>query len=167
MSIFKCFILSHFNFCPVAWHYCNKSSTKKMERVQERALRFVYDDFKSSYSELLHRSSLDTLELGRVKSIATQTFKILQNLAPSYLSDLVKARNKTHSLRKGLNTLHIPQVKNKKFGQNSFYFMAPKIWNSLPNNIRISTSLSQFKALVKVWEGLDDLCRCSLCRCHN
>ena len=51
LTIFHTFILSNFNNCPLAWHFCSKSNSKKLEKIQERALRFVYDDFKLTYEE--------------------------------------------------------------------------------------------------------------------
>ena len=39
LTIFHTFILSNFNFCPLAWHFCNTSNTSKLEKqTQERAL---------------------------------------------------------------------------------------------------------------------------------
>ena len=38
----NCFIVSNIKFCPTVWHYWSISDTKKMEKIQERALRFVY-----------------------------------------------------------------------------------------------------------------------------
>jgi hypothetical protein len=49
LTIFHSFILSNFNFCLLAWHFCTDKNKKKLENVQERALRFVYDDYTSSY----------------------------------------------------------------------------------------------------------------------
>jgi hypothetical protein len=53
LTIFHTFILSNFNFCPLSWHFCSEKNTKKIEKVQERALRFAYFDNTSSYDELL------------------------------------------------------------------------------------------------------------------
>jgi hypothetical protein len=33
LTIFHTFILSNFNFCPLAWHFCNKSNTSKLEKI--------------------------------------------------------------------------------------------------------------------------------------
>ncbi len=41
-------LVSNFNSCPTLWHYSSISDTK-MEKIQERALRFVYCDFQLSY----------------------------------------------------------------------------------------------------------------------
>ncbi len=41
--------MCHFNFCPLVWHFCSKLDTDKLERLQMRALRFVYTDYESDY----------------------------------------------------------------------------------------------------------------------
>ena len=42
---------------PLAWHFCSMSSTNKMEKLQERALRFINNDFTSSLQDLLSSTS--------------------------------------------------------------------------------------------------------------
>ncbi len=51
-ALFKTFILSHFNFCPLVWHHCNQDDIIKIEKAQFGPLSFVYNDFKESYSGL-------------------------------------------------------------------------------------------------------------------
>ena len=53
LLIYKSFVRSNFGYCPVVWHFCSKTSTDKMEKLQYRALRLVYSDFDSSYESLL------------------------------------------------------------------------------------------------------------------
>ena len=53
MAIFRAFILCHFQFCSVVWHFCGLGSMTKMEKIQERALRFVHGDYTSDYNGLL------------------------------------------------------------------------------------------------------------------
>ena len=99
MTIFHTFILSNFNFCPLSWHFCSKTNTNKIEKIQERALRFVDDDFNSSYTELLTKANLPTLETRRIRTMAIETFKILNGLAPSVLSDLLIKRENLVNLQ--------------------------------------------------------------------
>ena len=33
MAIFRSFILCHFQFCPVVWHFCGKTSIRRMEKI--------------------------------------------------------------------------------------------------------------------------------------
>ena len=47
LTIFKSFIMSNFNHCTLAWHFCNQASTNTMEKIQERAQRFISNVFIS------------------------------------------------------------------------------------------------------------------------
>ena len=41
------FVYSNFNYCPLVWHFCLEKSVKRIEKIQERALRILYNDFSS------------------------------------------------------------------------------------------------------------------------
>ncbi len=47
----------------MVWHFCGKASTKKVELIQERALRFLLNDQKSTYHELLEKCNYLSDEL--------------------------------------------------------------------------------------------------------
>ena len=78
LTIFHTFILSNFNFCPLAWHFCTDKNSKKIEKVQERALRFVYDDYTSSYINLLEKALVPSLQIRRIRTMALETYKIVK-----------------------------------------------------------------------------------------
>jgi hypothetical protein len=80
LTIFHTFILPNFNFCPLSWHFCSEKNTKMIERVQERALRFVYFDNTSSYDELLVKVKLLSLHVRRTRLMAIATFKGVNSL---------------------------------------------------------------------------------------
>ena len=82
LTIFHTFILSNFNFCPLAWHFCTEKNSKKLEKVQERALRFVYEDYNSSYEELLHKAKAPSLQIRQIRTMALETIKIVSKIAP-------------------------------------------------------------------------------------
>ena len=42
--IYKSFIKSSFNFCPLVWHFCSKTSSAKMGKIQYNELRLVFND---------------------------------------------------------------------------------------------------------------------------
>jgi hypothetical protein len=63
LTIYHSFILSNFNYCPVIWHFCSEANTKKMEKIQERALKFIYNENHSTYEELLAKSKLPSLKI--------------------------------------------------------------------------------------------------------
>jgi hypothetical protein len=49
LTIYYSFNMSNFNYCPLVWHFCGEVNTKKVEQIQERALRFIYEDYSASY----------------------------------------------------------------------------------------------------------------------
>ena len=41
-NIYFSFVAPHFDYCAQTWHFCNKSSPEKLEKVNERAVRLVF-----------------------------------------------------------------------------------------------------------------------------
>ncbi len=71
-----------------------------MENVQKKPLRFVYNDFTSSYEELLAKGNHSTLYITRLRYIATEFYKCMDSLNPTYLKDMVTTLNTEHTLKK-------------------------------------------------------------------
>ncbi len=55
--------MSNFNYCPIIWHFCGKLSSKKIEKIQERALRFMLKDQISTYEQLLEKCNYAILHI--------------------------------------------------------------------------------------------------------
>ena len=155
------YILSYFNYCPLVWHFCGSASTHKIEKLHERVLRWVHDDYSSTYADILSKSNSSTLYLKRVRIIAQETFKAINNLSPLYIKELIRFRNSRYPTRNTNPDIYRPRVDQVKFGERSFYYEAPVLWNSLPNEIRTVDSFPVFKKLMKTWNGPS--CRCLRC----
>ena len=83
MTIFRPFVL--INYCSLVWNFREAAHTSKMERIQFRALKFIYNDVSTSYEELLARANLPTLELHRKREILVEVFKSVDNISPYIL----------------------------------------------------------------------------------
>ena len=57
----KAFIESQFGYCPLVWMFCNRTLNARINRIHERALRIVYNDYDSSFVELLARDNAFTV----------------------------------------------------------------------------------------------------------
>ena len=60
-----------------------------MEKILERALRFIHNDFQSSSEELLSITGTVSLHIKRMKFMACEVCKIVNDLSPKYILDLV------------------------------------------------------------------------------
>ena len=74
----------------------------------------------------------------------------MNNKAPSYLKSLITSYEPSRTLRSSAkNLLVVPKVRTKTFGQRSFSYCAPQIWNSLPQKLREAGNESNFKSDLK------------------
>ena len=135
----------HFQNCSDAWHQCSSLNASCMVNIQEKALKCVYSNHTASYESFLNKSRFSSLEVGRQINIANQTFKILNDLSPTYLQELIEKHYRTRNLRNSEKTLKIPPMKKVRHGTNYFCFLASKIWNILQEALRISWDLPTFR----------------------
>ena len=158
--IYKSFIQSNFNYCPLVWHFCSKTNTEKLEKIQYRALKIVFNDYVSNYATLLEKAQMPTLHISRLRCIAAEAYKCIYNLSPEYIRDLVELKQSVYNFRYE-NTARVPTVKTTAYGKRSFRFEAARVWNSLPNEMRTANSFSDFRRLVRTWTG--PRCGCAIC----
>ena len=80
------------------------------------------------------------------------TFKIIHGLCPAYLSSLLQQYHPQRSLRSCSKLLFtLPSVNYVTYGERAFSFSAPILWNSLPDAVKNTTSLSSFKSALKAF----------------
>ena len=123
---------------------------KKAEKIQCRALRFLYYDFESSYDDLLSKGDHRSISVILLHAIAVEVFKCLNGLAPKYMSDMFEQQNHCYDVR-SLHNLKLKKFKTLKYGYHTFSYLGAKVWNNLPGKIKESRNLSMFKARLKDW----------------
>ena len=82
LLIFNSFVSSVFNYCPVVYTNFSVKNACKLEKLHERALRFVYDDFSAPYETILQRAKKQHLFISHIHRIIEQVHKIITNNAP-------------------------------------------------------------------------------------
>ena len=148
--IVNSFILCHFTYCLLIWLFCSTTSQKKLEKVNERALRLALSDYTSSYKDLLVNTESTTIHIHSIRLLAVEIYKTLHNLNLAFTKNYFLPKPTSYNLRRN-DVLSIPKVKTTNYGIKSISFLGPKIWNSLPNEIKSSRNANQFKTLVKDW----------------
>ena len=123
----------------------------KLQRVQNAAARLLcgigkYDHISATLKSLHWLPVKQRIEF----KISVLVYKCLNEVAPQYLCKLLHFYAKDRDLRSAddKTLLETPLVRTK-FGERAFCYYAPKIWNSLPKDIRSSKSIDTFKKKVK------------------
>ena len=80
------------------------------------------------------------------------TYKCLHGLAPDYLTELIQEYKPSRNLRSSSKmNLVTTSVSTASYGQRSFYYAAPELWNTLPLHIKNSKTVEQFKSSLKTY----------------
>ena len=79
--------------------------------------------------------------------MAIEAFKILYEMSPKYLHDLISFKNTNYSFRYK-NLVDVPSVRASRYGMATFRFEAAQLWNSLPNYIRATAEFDEFVRLI-------------------
>ena len=121
------FIFSNFIYCPHVWHFSSTALSQKIEKIQERASRLLYNDSYSSYNSVLLKAEQPFAE---ISNRSFKEFKILKSRlhAPYFKKDSHSARRK--------NGLVANRAKTTTFGEKSLRVLGSKIWNSLPEDVK-------------------------------
>ena len=158
--ILRAFIQSQFGYCPLVWMYHSRTLNNRINRLHERALRITYKDSTLSFKELLALDHSFTIHERNVQHLATEMYKIKNNLAPTFMKELFPLSTNIYNLR------NKPQFKTSNVhtvshGTETISFRGPKTWAIVPDIIKQSKTLDSFKRNIKHWrpEG----CSCKLC----
>ncbi len=141
---------SQTRFCLIAKNYL-ACLINKLQMVQNAAARVLTRTRKYDHISPV----MSTLHWLPIKhriyfKILLITYKALNGLAPQYLSELLSNYNPPRPLRsQNSGHLIIPRISKSTAGGRSFFYLAPKLWNNLPNTVREADTLCQFKSRLK------------------
>ena len=66
--VIKSFFYSQLNYCPFVYVFSLKKSLNKVERLQNRALPVLYNDYVNPYDRLLNKYGLVAIKLKLIRS---------------------------------------------------------------------------------------------------
>ena len=65
--------------------FLRASSLKKIQNLQKRALRFLYNDYEISYEELFLKSDRAIVNVNRLRILCIEIYKTINNLNPEFI----------------------------------------------------------------------------------
>ncbi len=142
---------SRLDYCNAFLGGCSARLINKLQLVQNAAARVLTRTRKYDHISPV----LSTLHWLPIKhridfKILLMTYKALNGLSPQYLSELLSHCIPPRPLRsQNSGRLIIPRISKSTAGGRSFSYLAPKLWNNLPNTVREADTLCQFKSRLK------------------
>ena len=160
--IMKSFIQSQFGYCPLIWMCHSRLLNNRINRLHERSLRIVYRDNLSSFDDLLSRDKSVSVHHKNLQILATELFKVKSGMAPSFMNEIFKLKeNVTYNSKQVFVTHNIRTVHR---GTETLSHLGPAIWLIIPDDIKKSKSVIEFKYKIKSWKPKE--CPCRLCKVY-
>ena len=85
-------IHSNFNYCTVVSHFSSCKSTTKIEKIHKRCLKIILNDNTSDYQTLLEKSEKTSIEIKRLRNLATEIIKTVNKLNPSFIKNIFTSK---------------------------------------------------------------------------
>ena len=84
--------------------------------------------------------------------VAVLVYKALHDQAPAYIKDMLIPYVPSRQLRSsGTGLLKEPRVRTKQYGARAFSVSAPRLWNTLPVELRTCATLLSFTSRLKTY----------------
>ena len=164
-TIMNAFFKCQFSYCPLVWMFHSRRLEHRINHLHERCLRIVYSDNQSSFEDLLDRDNAVTFHHRNLQLLAIELFKIVKGL-PNQTENLFLQNKRSEE---DIGTRHLPFFKSRDIrtvhnGEESLSFLAPKIWELVPIELKELGELNEFKELIKHWRPTS--CPCRLCKIY-
>ena len=139
----------------------NKTLNNRINELHERTLRILYKDDISTFERLLTKDESVAMHDRNMQRLVIEMYKVKHNIFPCPIAEFVTKRNMHYKIR-GESDFERKRYNNVLCGAETLRILCPKIWDLVPNDIKLSTSLSIFKSRIKKWSIIR--CPCRLCK---
>ena len=136
-------VSSRLDYCNSLLYGVNTSVINKLQKVQNAAARLISRRKKHDHiSDIIHKLHWLRVECRVIFKLLVLIYKCLHEMAPECLVQLIDVKDNSRCI------LFLKHYQSN-YARRSFRYIAPKLWNNLPEKIRLSHSLSNFKSQTK------------------
>ena len=158
------FFYSQFGYCPLVWMCHTRRLNNKINILHERCLRLIYNDYQSTFQELLDKDNSVSIHYRNIRTLATEIYKFVNGISAPIMDEIFSLNDTSTFNLRSQNPLKRIIPKTVWYGTESLSYLAPKIWDIVPDDIKDSNSLPTFKSKIKQW--IPSSCPCRLCKTY-
>ena len=90
--LYNAFINSQFSYASIIWMFCRKTDYLKMEKIQYKALKTVFNSNDSLEDLFLHSNEVP-IHQKQLRQLTTEIYKSLSDLSPEFIKPLLQSKN--------------------------------------------------------------------------
>ena len=144
LSLYYAFVNPYLDYCILVWGTTYETYLYPLKILQKRVIRLICKEPYLSHTDpLFHKCSilkLDDMIKFRMGCYVFQNFDLFNNLGPFHSYN---TRSSDSSYRLNPSYQRLTQT------QHSVYFVAPRIWNEIPDYIKNVSTFTKFKRIYK------------------
>ena len=144
--------LSIVNYCLKIWGTANRAQLQKVQMLQNFAARIAVGNVRKYEHITPHINKLKWLKTSNkcIFDTCIYIFKLLNHQLPAWLLSLPRVREMIFRNTRQRNNLFVPPTRTMA-GEREMGVRGPKLWNSLPDSVKSSTSIYSFKRSLKTY----------------
>ena len=117
----------------------SRQNLNKINKLHERALRIVYNNYELSFHELLFIDRSYSIHHRNIQPLSIELYKNINGLSPEIVNNIFdKSVHQDRDFKRVRSRTVI-------FGDNLLQCFGPIVWDMLPNEIKMSKTLSVFR----------------------
>ena len=131
--LFKTFIMSHINYCPLVWMCHSRALNDEINNIHKIALRIVYQEKKSNLQDLLQKDKSVSIHMKNLQYLATEIYKVKNCLSPEIMKQVfIFQENENYNLVSGTYLTNW-NIHAAHFGIDTVTNLGSKIWKLVPD----------------------------------
>ena len=150
LTLYYALIYPYLTYCNSIWASTCVTNLQRIYLLQKRAVRAISKaDYNASSKHLF--ANLKIIDVFNIYSLQVSSFMYLYHngALPLSFTQIFQTGSLTHQHSTRYSHLYRPHTCRTNIKQFSILFQGPRIWNSLPNNIKAAPSFNAFKRLIK------------------
>ena len=138
--LFKTFIMSQFNYCPLVWMCHSRGLNNKITNIHIKALRTVYQD-NSNLQDLLQKGKSVSIHMKNLQYLATGIYKVENWLSPEISKEVfIFQENENYNLTSSTQLTN-RNIHTAHFGTGTITNVVPKILKLVLDDIKNASLL--------------------------
>ena len=147
-TIYFSSIVPTITYCSLVWGTSAPSLMKELEHIHARAAKFIHNlPWDISDLDALETTGWEPLSTQYKKKLLTLMYKVNCRIISDKITNLFSFANPHYNFRNS-NHFALPRF-NLDTGRNSIRYRGPIAWALTPTGLKQSTSLKNFKKLLK------------------
>ena len=148
--LYKVYVRPHLQYCSSAWSPYTVTDKELLEKVQYRAVKMI-TNISGTYEQKLKQLGLTTLEENRQRGDMVEMYKMMTGKTKvdyTQWFNLSTVRQGAGNTRVNSGYLNVVEPDRANTDVRRFFFShrCPRVWNSLPDTVKMASSVNHFKA---------------------